>query len=539
MVHSVYDLHNVDIAQHYNVGFSEPLVDPNTGNPMGAWICVMNWGYIQEILDTVEQDLRRLGFESGYAFLLKKDGNTTIGHKYRKNRLQPLGPGNLGSIDNYGATLLETHKLKDVYDAVVRGEATVAYNYPPEVKKISGLARVNNNAFGWVCGVGINDVDIFRPVQLLKLVFIVAPLSIAALVILLTLVVTRGITIPLGRLTETAQRMSRGDLSQRVTVTSKDEVGLLGGAFNEMAASLAQRDMELLELNKNLERKVRERTEELERSNQALQNAYLELQNAQEHLIQSEKMASLGQLVAGIAHEIKNPLNFIYGNTGFLEDYAARLKRLIGEMQHLPSLAPADRNAIDEFKRGINYQFMIEDLDILIQNFAEGARRINAIVSDLRTFSRMDAEQLSEIDLHASIDIALNLLTNQYRDRIRIHRQFGEIPPIQGFEGKLNQVFMNLLSNAIHAIEKQGDIWIRTYARDSHVCVEVRDSGIGISKGNLKKIFEPFFTTKDKGTGLGLAIVFNIIRKHNGDITVESEEGKGTTFTITLPRQGK
>jgi signal transduction histidine kinase len=173
----------------------------------------------------------------------------------------------------------------------------------------------------------------------------------------------------------------------------------------------------------------------------------------------------------------------------------------------------------------------------LIDNFTEGASRINTIVSDLRTFSRMDSYTMSEIDVHASIEISLNLLRNQYKERIEIHREYGDIPKIQGFSGKLSQVFMNLLTNAFHAIGEKGDVWIRTGAIDNMVQVEVQDNGHGIPRENLKRIFEPFFTTKavGQGTGLGLSISYGIVEQHHGRIFVANAPGGGTIFTVRLP----
>jgi signal transduction histidine kinase len=322
-----------------------------------------------------------------------------------------------------------------------------------------------------------------------------------------------------------------------VQIRSSDEVGILGATFNDMARALAAREDQLQELNRNLEDMVRQRTRELESSHEALKKAYLDLQNTQEQLVQTEKMASLGQLVAGIAHEIKNPLNFIYGNTGFLSDYIRRLQTLLEAYDRLPSLSEEDRAKIASMKDGYNYEFVRSDLPTLVENFTEGASRINNIVSDLRTFSRMDSDTISEIDVHASIEISLNLLRNQYKERVEIHREYSEIPKIHGYSGKLGQVFMNLLSNAFHAIEGKGDVWIRTCADNSFVQVEVEDNGRGILRENLKRIFEPFFTTKavGQGTGLGLSISYGIIEQHHGKIFVANAPSGGAIFTVRLP----
>jgi two-component system NtrC family sensor kinase len=188
-------------------------------------------------------------------------------------------------------------------------------------------------------------------------------------------------------------------------------------------------------------------------------------------------------------------------------------------------------------KESMRFSFIMEDLETLIDNFTEGAHRINAIVSDLRTFSRMDTDTVSDVDLHAALEMSLNLLRNQYKNRIEIHRDFGDIPKIQGYSGKLNQVFMNLLSNAFHAVADKGDVWIRTRSQNAAVEVVIEDNGVGIPRENLKRIFEPFFTTKPvgQGTGLGLSISYGIIEQHHGKIHVTSVPQKGSVFTVRLP----
>ena len=238
-----------------------------------------------------------------------------------------------------------------------------------------------------------------------------------------------------------------------------------------------------------------------------------------------------------VSHEIKNPLNFIYGNTGFLADYTQKLQKLVESFESFPSISHEDRAEMERLKDGIHYPFIKEDLKILIDNFTEGARRINTIVSDLRAFSRMDSDRISEVDIHASLEMSLNLMRNQYKNRIEVHKEYGDIPKIQGYAGKLNQVFMNLLSNAFHAIQGKGDVWIRTRSNDSVVEIEIEDNGIGIPRENLKRIFEPFFSTKPvgQGTGLGLSISYGIIEQHQGKIHVTSVPQKGSSFVVRLP----
>jgi signal transduction histidine kinase len=356
-------------------------------------------------------------------------------------------------------------------------------------------------------------------------------------VVFFTWLTARGITHSLRTLIRSARTMAQGNFRQRVPLGSSDELGVLAATFNEMADALSAREVQLQELTRNLETMVRERTLELENSHEALKRAYLDLQSAQDQLVQTEKMASLGQLVSGIAHEIKNPLNFIYGNTGFLGEYVEKLQSLVESLENLPSLSEEDRGEISRRKEAIHYDFIREDLKILIGNFAEGARRINTIVSDLRTFSRMDADSLSDVDLHAALEMSLNLLYNQYKNRVEIHKEYGDLPKIQGYAGKLNQVMMNLLSNAFAAIRGKGDVWIRTRLQGGGVEIEIEDNGVGIPKENLKRIFEPFFTTKPvgQGTGLGLSISYGIIEQHQGRIDVIGSPGGGTVFTVRLP----
>jgi signal transduction histidine kinase len=539
-VHHLYDYQKEDISRYYNIALSEPIRDPMTNEIVGVWINIINWFYIQNILDNVELDLAGTGLKTGYALLLARDANTIIGHKYRLQRkaeTESPGPRSSGNQNCYGLKLVESFSLPNLRDAILRQQRSVAYELPEGNRKIAGFAQINDTSFGWVVGVDVDGSDIFRPIRILSWWLLGATVILSAAASLITYFVAEGITIPLRNLIRTSRTIAQGDLDQRVQIRSYDELGVLGATFNDMARSLLEREEQLQELNKNLEAMVGRRTEELENSHEALKKAYMELQNTQEQLIQTEKMASLGQLVAGIAHEIKNPLNFIYGNTGFLADHIQKLRQLLAVYEELSSLSREDREKMERMKESLRYSFVMEDLKTLIDNFTEGARRINAIVSDLRTFSRMDTDVISEVDLHAALEMSLNLLRNQYKSRIEIHKDFGDIPKIYGYAGKLNQVFMNLLANAFHAVQDKGDVWIRTRARDGSVEVEIEDNGVGIPREHLKRIFEPFFTTKPvgQGTGLGLSISYGIIEQHHGKIHVTSAPQKGSVFTVRLP----
>ncbi len=537
LVQRLYDYRKEDRSHQYNIAFSEPIRNPETHEIMGVLIIVLNWSHFQNILDIVEIDLNNMDFRTGYGFMIAKDANTVIGHKYRRNRNGIHIDGAGAEQDNYGTRLIEDHGLSSLSEAIQRRERHYAYDFPKGNRKISGLAPIDDKSFGWIVGTGIDESDIFKPVRNLIYWLLGVTILLASLVVLFTYIIAEGITVPLKNLIRSVSTIARGNFSEQVPIRSSDELGILAATFNKMAKALSAREMQLQELNRNLESMVRDRTLELENSHEALKRAYLDLQNAQEQLVQTEKMASLGQLVAGIAHEIKNPLNFIYGNTGFLSDYIRKLQDLVESFEKLQSISAEDRERIYQRKEQIHYSFIQNDLKILISNFSEGAQRINAIVSDLRAFSRMDTDAISEVDIHASLEMSLNLLRNQYKNRIDIHKEYGDIPKIQGYSGKLNQVFMNLLSNAFHAVQEKGDVWIRTRPHNGAIEIEIEDNGVGIPSESLKRIFEPFFTTKPvgQGTGLGLSISYGIIEQHGGKIHVTSTPQKGSVFLLRLP----
>ncbi len=277
-----------------------------------------------------------------------------------------------------------------------------------------------------------------------------------------------------------------------------------------------------------------------------LRRATLELKAAQDELIRTEKMASLGQLVAGIAHEINNPLNYIYGNVGFLTDYANALLGLIQRIDcrpGLPGMTAEQRAALDGWKREVDLAYIQKDLGKLLEGVRLGAERAAEIVRGLRTFARAGGapgaalETAEPVDLAKLIDVTLLVLRHELRDRIEVVRDFPDVRPARGDASRLGQVFMNLILNAAHAISDHGQIHISLAAEPDHVRCAIRDTGHGMSAAVRARIFDPFFTTKPvgKGTGLGLSISYGIIQQHGGRIEVDSEEGKGTTFTLHLP----
>jgi signal transduction histidine kinase len=278
-----------------------------------------------------------------------------------------------------------------------------------------------------------------------------------------------------------------------------------------------------------LEQTVAARTEELRRANE-------ELKRTQAQLIHQEKMSSLGRLVAGIAHELNNPINFVYGNVDFLAQYMRDLLALC-DIYDRSELAADTRRLAETHKRSIEYDFLRKDAEKLIRSIRAGAERTASIVRDLKTFSHAGGADMQPADVVAGLETTLNLIQPLLKNRIQVHRDFEPLPHVLCHAGHLNQVFMNILTNAAQAIVSEGHIWITARHRDDRVCISMRDSGPGIPGEVLSKIFEPFFTTKEVGlgTGLGLAISLGIVRAHGGSIEVESPPGEGATFHIVLP----
>ncbi len=277
----------------------------------------------------------------------------------------------------------------------------------------------------------------------------------------------------------------------------------------------------------------------IEIKNRELENAYAELKNTQAQILQREKMASIGQLAAGVAHEINNPTGFILSNLGSLGKYVNRLIEFIntqaGALELLKEAEVSEEVA--ELRKKLKLDYILEDIDGLINESIDGAERIKKIVQNLKSFSRLDEAEYKPADINECIESTLNIVWNELKYNSTVIKDYGKLPLTRCYPQQLNQVFMNLLINAAHAIEKQGEIKIKTWNGDGTVNISISDTGSGIAEDRLNKIFEPFFTTKPagKGTGLGLSITYDIVKKHNGDIKVESEVNKGTTFTVKIP----
>ena len=294
---------------------------------------------------------------------------------------------------------------------------------------------------------------------------------------------------------------------------------------------------------KEAERLLEDKSRELYQANSELSDTLAKLQDTQAHLVQSEKMASIGQMAAGVAHEINNPIGFVSSNLDSLKHYIESLVqvieqdgKLIDECQQVESLG-ALVSASAQARDQADLEFLLEDLDSLIAESIDGTQRVKRIVADLKDFSHVDQPEMVVADLHELIDKTLAVAANEIRYKTEIVRNYGEVPPITCYGGKISQVVLNFIMNAAQAIEEQGTITIQTGSEADQVWFEIRDTGRGIPAEVLSKIYDPFFTTKPvgEGTGLGLHMVHKIVEAHQGSVHVESTEGVGTAFRVTLP----
>jgi len=337
----------------------------------------------------------------------------------------------------------------------------------------------------------------------------------------LIFIFSNRIVKPIEMLVEAMKRVKLGNVEELHLSDSSVELDYLIHAFNDMIrnVSIARRA---------LESKINE-----------LREANNEIRDTQATLVQSAKMISLGQIVAGVAHELNNPVAFIYSNMHHLSSYIDKVSQMIEEYRKMRDLLPAAKlKEVTQIEKNLEIDFILQDMSELTKSCLEGANRTKEIVLGLRTFSRMDESAFRPWDIHEGIRSTLRLLNAELKNRITVHQEFGELPQVECAPNQINQVFMNLLANAAQAISGTGSIWIRTSSQEDQVVIEIEDSGQGMDPETLNHIFVPFFTTKEvgKGTGLGLSIAYGLIQKHQGTIQVESKRGKGTLFRITLPK---
>lgn len=369
-----------------------------------------------------------------------------------------------------------------------------------------------------------------------------------SLVALFSFLLGTYLTRQLSGLQQAARRISKGNYDINLRASGKDEIAQVARGFNAMAHSLRdtsrQRDLyetALETLNRELEERVEKRTQQLSEKNNELGQAYADLKSAQEGLLRSAKMASLGQMAAGVAHEINNPLSFTMSNLQSLKQYTESYRSIIADYEGvIRSDAPEDVRVakIAQLQAQYDLAFLNEDIDELMHDSVEGLERVREIVKGLREFSHAGSDTEYEMtDLNECIQTSLKMANNELKYHCEVVTELSEVPSVYCNHGQINQVLLNLLVNAGQAIEGQGTITVTNRVLSDRVEVRVSDTGKGMTPEQVKKVFDPFFTTKPvgQGTGLGLAICYGIIKDHGGSISVESEPGKGSTFMVTLP----
>lgn len=392
---------------------------------------------------------------------------------------------------------------------------------------------VRNNPYGFLIyplnwgitkfyvALGASKIEAKAVLKNVNFAFMTVVGAVIILLIVTILITSNWVLKPLYDLVDALQSFESQEQAVTIPVKNDTEIGLLTESFNEMSKKISQARADL-----------RKKITELEATNK-------ELKDTQTKLVHSAKMVSLGQLVAGVAHELNNPIGFIYSNMTHLKDYSEKLIKIA-------EVAEKEPKKLHDVKEDFEFDYIVKDLPKLVASCQDGARRTRDIVLGLRNFSRLEEAKLQEIDVHQSLDTTLDLLHGEIKNRIEIHRQYEPTPLVHCYASQINQVFMNILSNAVQAIEGNGHIWISTIAlkdykgakdRRGWVQISIQDSGKGMSISTIEKIFDPFFTTKGvgQGTGLGLSISYGIIQNHGGEIQVRSEEGVGTEFIVVIP----
>jgi signal transduction histidine kinase len=458
-----------------------------------------------------------------YARVLDKDGNT-FAQKGNSEQLTKT------FIADYDLSIVDD----GIYDSFAAiEEADIVYGRVEIGIVISELQQSLNKITSWALSIALTEM---------------------ALVGLFSWFLGNYLTLQLRKLKdatgEIQDSISTGDFSNaRVDIRGKDEVAEVAAAFNTLADKLELQNQqtlvyqnELKAFNSKLEELVEKRTEQLATKNSELQSTFDELKLAQQQLIQTEKMASMGQLAAGLAHEINNPVGFVKSNVGSLSRYThsfIQLHALVNELMHSGDTSERDQ-LIEDLKalcENEDFDFISEDAKELLIDIKEGLARVIDIVQNMSVFSRVDSDAKQIFNVNRCIETTAKMAKKQIERQGSIKLILGKLPDTLINVGKINQVLTNLIVNAAQAIEENGQVIVKSRQEGDKLKITVVDTGKGIAEAHLERIFDPFFTTKPEGegTGLGLSISFDIVKEHGGQLSVSSKVGKGTIFTIILP----
>ncbi|MGB3404608.1 MAG: ATP-binding protein [Microcoleaceae cyanobacterium] len=522
-------------TQQPTTSFGTSIFDQN-GQRLGMMVVHLNLARVDEII----RDNRGLG-TTGKTYIVANLGNNFA----QRNTLV--------SAERFGSdTVTDEVNSQGIVAAMAGNDGRGLY------RNYGGIPVIG--VYRWLEGqdvallVEMEQLEAFKPARQLAGSILLVGIGLAGVMAVGMLILGRQIVKPILAIAHTAQSVIKnikaGDFSdlQTAPILTQNEIGSLAEIFNQMTQQLQQSYEKLQEYSYGLEEKVTARTQELEDKNQDLQFALKKLKQTQTQLIQNEKMASLGQMVAGIAHEINNPVNFIHANLNYIEEYSNNFLDLI---QLYETEYPEETLAIAAEKEEIDFEFIQTDLAKILESMNMGTTRIKEIVLSLRNFSRLDEANFKTAHLHEGIESTLLILQHRLKaqsDRLQIQviKEYGLLQEVECYAGLLNQVFINLVSNGIDALESalkvehitHPVIKIRTALEDEKAVISISDNGIGMSAKTCQKIFDPFFTTKDigKGTGLGLSISYSIIVEHHkGELICHSSPGKGAEFIITIP----
>ncbi len=487
-------------------------------------------GTLFVLSDSIRKFLDDLSIgKTGEAFVIDRSGRMISSSTH-----EPLIKGEgknqkmIAAHESSAAFVRETAKyLENKFGSFDKIQNSQQFDFNINGKKhFIQIAPLNDGkGIDWLIIVVVPESDFMEEIHANTNTTILLCLLSLAIATALGIITAQIIAAPIRQLSQASEAIASGSLEQHISDILVEELGTLSLSFNRMS-------QELHNSYNLLEQKVEERTREL--------------QQTQAQLIQSEKMSSLGQLVAGIAHEINNPVNFINGNLIHLEQYNQDILEILELYQHYyPETIPEIKNKSNQ----IDLEFMMEDLPKIISSLKVGSERIRDIVKSLRSFSRLDEADMKYVDIHVGIDSTLMILQNRINSnskkaRIEIIKEYGDLPLIECYAGQLNQVFMNILINALDALDElvhkeKKIIRITTSLHNSHlVRINIADNGPGMTEEVKKKLFDPFFTTKSvgKGTGMGMSISYQIInQKHRGNLICFSEVGKGAEFIIEIP----
>jgi two-component system NtrC family sensor kinase len=456
-------------------------------------------GYLQQTLVLDKYFLKRI-YErmQTHAILLQSNGGIIIGSHNDFSLYNAAFFAPYYQLENRNANLLNIPVRGNMYgfiiDDIPWGESKFYLSIGASKKESSLALKKITYTFFSVVGIMI------------------------AVLIISVFIASKLFLKPIYELLEAIDDLSKNDQAVEIPIKNDTEIGLLTASFNGMSRNITEARGEL-----------KKKITELEKTN-------LDLRETQSQLVQSAKLASIGQLVAGVAHELNNPIGFIYSNMDPLKDYSTALLELIDIAENNP-------DKLTQAKADKDLAYISQDLPKLIASCEDGARRVKDIVIGLRNFSRLEEKSSIPTNIIEIIETTIQLLASEFKNRIELEKDFKELPLIQCNRSQISQVIMNLLSNATQAIQGNGKIWISTKLitkqgdEKEKICISIQDNGLGIPANAIEKIFDPFFTTKEvgRGTGLGLSISYGIIQNHGGTIQVRSEEGKGTEFTVFLP----